>query len=134
MIKLETCIPKIPLDCFPPGGNSCPPSLVLPLLQGVWTSVFVLYDISLLSDGLGQCKQVPPNLSQCSDAIWRSLYQKKILVWTRVFFFISSGQCTKRNDEASYIHENEWNIQNIDEKSIIHPNVCNSSKNERYHP
>jgi hypothetical protein len=30
---------------------------------------FFWSDISLLSEGLGQCRQVPPNLSQCSDAI-----------------------------------------------------------------
>jgi hypothetical protein len=32
-----------------------------------------------LSNGLGQCRQVPPNLSQRSDTIWRLLFQKKTL-------------------------------------------------------
>jgi hypothetical protein len=42
-------------------------------------NVSVLSDISLLSDGLGQYRQVLPNLSQCSDAIWQLLFQKKTL-------------------------------------------------------
>jgi hypothetical protein len=41
------------------------------------SSVSVLSDISLLSDSSGQCRQVPPNLSQCSDAISWLLFQKK---------------------------------------------------------
>jgi hypothetical protein len=41
--------------------------------------VFFLSDILLLSDGLGQCRQVPPNLSKRSDTIWRLLFQKKTL-------------------------------------------------------
>jgi hypothetical protein len=36
-----------------------------------------LSDISHLSDGLGQCSGVPPNLSLRSDTIWRLLFQKK---------------------------------------------------------
>jgi hypothetical protein len=39
------------------------------VLLGDSRAVFFWSDISLLSDGLGQCRQVPPNLSQCSDAI-----------------------------------------------------------------
>jgi hypothetical protein len=41
------------------------------------TNVSVLSDISLLSDGLGQCRQVSPNLSQRSDTIWRLLFQNR---------------------------------------------------------
>jgi hypothetical protein len=40
-------------------------------------NVSVLSDISLSSYGLGQYRQVPPNLRQCSDTIWRLLFQKK---------------------------------------------------------
>jgi hypothetical protein len=45
--------------------------------ESIHTSVFVLCDISHLSDGLGQCRQVPPSLSQRSYTIWRLLFQKK---------------------------------------------------------
>jgi hypothetical protein len=38
-------------------------------IQGLDYEGFFFSDISFLSDGLGQCRQVPPNLSQCSDAI-----------------------------------------------------------------
>jgi hypothetical protein len=38
---------------------------------------FFLSDTSLLSNGLGQCSGVPPNLSQRNDTIWRLLFQKK---------------------------------------------------------
>jgi hypothetical protein len=48
------------------------------------TRVF-LSDISHLSDGLGQCSGVPPNLSLRSDTIWRLLFQKKTLAMTVAF-------------------------------------------------
>jgi hypothetical protein len=63
-IKLVTC------DA---AHGSSPPPTPCP----VTPSVSVLSDISLLSEGLGQCRQVPPNLSQRSDTIWRLLFQKK---------------------------------------------------------
>jgi hypothetical protein len=47
------------------------------LAKNEWILVFFLNDISHLSDGLGQCSGVPPNLSLRSDTIWRLLFQKK---------------------------------------------------------
>ena len=54
---------------------ACTIGLVL-YLQSLGSRVF-LSDISHLSDGLGQCSRVPPNLSLRSDTIWRLLFQKK---------------------------------------------------------
>jgi hypothetical protein len=41
---------------------------------------FFFNNISHLSEGLGQCSGVPPNLSLRSDTIWQLLFQKKTLV------------------------------------------------------
>jgi hypothetical protein len=43
----------------------------------VGTRVFFLSNILHLSDGLGQCSGVLPNLSLCSYTIWRLLFQKQ---------------------------------------------------------
>jgi hypothetical protein len=54
----------------------------------VQSSVSVLSDISLLSDGLGQCRQVPPNLSERRDTIWRLLFQKRNTTAEQGFFCV----------------------------------------------
>jgi hypothetical protein len=51
--------------------------LSIPLGIHTQNQGFFLSDISHLSDSLGQCSGVPPNLSLCSDTIWRLLFQKK---------------------------------------------------------
>jgi hypothetical protein len=60
----------------------------LRLQVGAPTQGFILSDISHLSDGLGQCSGVPPNLSLRSDTIWRLLFQKKNAVTIIVSIFI----------------------------------------------
>jgi hypothetical protein len=31
------------VTCFPPGGNLCLPSLVVPLLLGIWTDILFFF-------------------------------------------------------------------------------------------
>jgi hypothetical protein len=74
MVLLQKSLPALPIRSHWEAGS--PDDGAARYHRGVGQRFF-LSDISLLSDGLGQCSGVPPNLSQHSDTIWQLLFQKE---------------------------------------------------------
>jgi hypothetical protein len=97
------------------------------LLQNLFlqSSVSVLSDILLLSYGLGQCRQVPPNLSQRSDTIWRLLFQKRNTV-------IEREKLLRVICELNVVH-NEYSSSCVYSQCVVHTEVGPCAKGHFIH-